>query len=52
MTVVLPAYRWASAFQSLIQVVSGTPAVYQSAVWPALVGRCRSRMTRIPFCPT
>ncbi|PSL57749.1 hypothetical protein B0I31_102728 [Saccharothrix carnea] len=50
-TVVLPAYRWASIFQSLIQVDSGTAAVYQRADWPAPVGRCRSRMMRIPFWP-
>jgi hypothetical protein len=50
-TVVLPAYRWASDFQLAIQVLSGTAAVYQSAVCPAAVGRCRSRMTRMPLPP-
>ncbi len=50
-TVVLPAYRWASIFQSLIQVLSGTLEVYHSGDWPAAVGRCRSRMIRIPLLP-
>src|SRR4051794_30818071 len=37
-TVVLPAYRCARAFQSLIHVASETVDVYQRAVCCALVG--------------
>ena len=50
-TVVLPAYRRASICQSLMVWASETEAVYHSADWPAAVGRCRSRMTRIPLEP-
>ena len=50
-TVVLPAYRWASIFQSAIQVASETVGVYQSGDCPAAVGRCRSRMIRMPLLP-
>src|SRR3954467_13739580 len=50
-TVVFPAYRRASDCQSAIHVLSGTAGVYHSAVWPAVVGRWRSRITRMPLEP-
>src|SRR5690349_4354579 len=50
-TVGLPLYRLASICMSAIHVLSGTASVYQSAVCPALVGRCRSRKMRMPLLP-